>query len=222
MSRLAAIIFDLDGTLIDSGPDIAAAVNRYLVENGWPEVSTALVERYIGHGPRRLLLDIFREIGHPVDDASIERARLAYLENYRAAPADRTRFFPNVREDLAKLAAAGLALGVCTNKPHELTLQVLEVLGLAPLFKATVGADAVPACKPDPGHLLEVARRMGLGEGQWVYVGDTVVDQKTAEGAGAPFFAVPWGGGASLDLPASRRLGRLSDLAVVGKQQESI
>ncbi|MEM6499938.1 MAG: HAD-IA family hydrolase, partial [Pseudomonadota bacterium] len=188
----------------------------------WPETSLELVDQFIGHGPRRLLLDVFREIGHPIDDASIDRAHQAYLNNYRAAPAARTRLFPNVREDLAELVAAGLDLGICTNKPHELTLQVLDILGLTPLFKAAVGADAVPASKPDPGHLLEVARRMDLDEQNWVYVGDTVVDQKTAERAGATFFAVPWGGGPALDLPASHRLRRLSDLLPTGKRQALI
>lgn len=207
-----ALIFDLDGTLIDSAPDIAAAVNAYLAAQGWPTQETAFVERFIGNGPRRLLLDMFVELGLPSDDATVTAAHAAYLANYAEAPARLTKFYPHVREDLAALRDAGFRLGICTNKPHELTLRILGLLGIAPLFDAVLGADAVPACKPDPGHLLAVARQMGLAEGDWAYVGDTAVDQATAVGAGAPFFVVPWGGGALVPAAPEQRLTRLADL----------
>ncbi|WP_029076541.1 HAD family hydrolase [Kaistia adipata] len=207
-----ALIFDLDGTLIDSAPDIAAAVNAYLAAQGWPTQETAFVERFIGNGPRRLLLDMFVELGLPSDDATVTAAHAAYLANYAEAPARLTKFYPHVREDLAALRDAGFRLGICTNKPHELTLRILGLLGIAPLFDAVLGADAVPACKPDPGHLLAVARQMGLAEGDWAYVGDTTVDQATAVGAGAPFFVVPWGGGSLVPAAPEQRLTRLADL----------
>lgn len=209
---IRAIIFDLDGTLIDSAPDIAAAVNRYFASAGYEEMVPDFVEQFIGNGPRRLLLDLFAHNGHPRDDAALDAAHRAYLENYRRAPAAHTRFFPHVRADLEALKAAGFRLGVCTNKPHEMTGLVLAELEIAPLFDAVIGADAAPACKPDPRHLLAVAEEMRLSPGEWVYVGDTAVDQKTATGAGAPFFAVPWGGGPALSLPEGARLSRLADL----------
>lgn len=212
MSNVTGIVFDLDGTLIDSAPDIAAAVNRYLVDNGWPEQDTAFVEKFIGFGSRKLLVDLFIAVGHPVDQASVDRALLAYLDNYRAKPADRTRVFPQVREDIAMLRGVGFRLGICTNKPHEMTGRVLEALGLAEFFEVVLGADAVPASKPDPEHLLEVGRRMGLSVDEYVYVGDTAVDQRTAAGAGVTFLAVPWGGGETLELPPSHRLSRLADI----------
>jgi phosphoglycolate phosphatase len=207
-----AFIFDLDGTLIDSAPDIAAAVNGYLAERGWPAQETAFVERFIGNGPRRLLLDMFVELGLPSDEATVKAAHVAYLENYGAAPARLTRFYRDVREDLAALRDAGFRLGICTNKPHALTLRILDLLGIASLFDAVLGADAVPACKPDPGHLLAVARQMELADGEWAYVGDTGVDQATARDAGVPFFVVPWGGGARVETEPAQRLTRLADL----------
>ena len=213
MTQLSAIIFDLDGTLIDSAPDIAAAVNRYLRENGWPEQDTDFIGTFIGYGPRKLLVDVFEAIGHPTDDASVQAAHLAYLENYRAAPAERTVFYPHVRDDLAALQASGLRLGICTNKPHALTQQVLAALGIASLFEVALGADAVPACKPDPAHLIAVTEHMGVGLKEIAYVGDTIVDQRTAQAAGAAFLCVPWGNGAALDVAASRRLTRLSDIS---------
>lgn len=207
-----AVIFDLDGTLINSAPDIAAALNKCLVDTGWQTLDVATIEAFIGHGPRRLILDVFGHIGHPDDDVAVDRAHLAYLENYRQNPAGQTEFFPNVRRDLESLAKAGLRLGICTNKPHEMTGRVLSALGMGHLFEAAIGADAVPDCKPHPGHLQAVAAQMNLSPGDYVYVGDTVVDQATAQAADVPFYVVPWGGGAEVDVAPVYRLRGLADL----------
>lgn len=212
-----AVIFDLDGTLIDSAPDIAAAVNTYLSEHGWDTLDVDVIEGFIGFGPRRLILDVFAHIGHPDDDASVEHAHRAYLENYRREPAGRTRFFPNVREDLQQLAVAGLRLGLCTNKPQDMTNRVLDALAIADLFEVAVGADAVPDCKPHPGHLLAVAERMNLARGDWVYVGDTPIDQAAAKGAEVPFYVVPWGGGAEVSVDPAYCLSGLADLLRLSK-----
>ena len=216
--HLEAVIFDLDGTLIDSAPDIAAAVNQYLISSGWNAQDTDFIEQYIGFGPRKLLLDIFEHIGHPTDDKSVDLAHKAYLENYWQSPAKGTRFFDHVKEDLGALARSGLRMGICTNKPHALTQRVLDALGLSSVFETAIGADAVPVCKPDPGHLIAVAEKMALQSGRWAYVGDTKVDQLTAKDANVPFYAVPWGGGSALDVPDGHRLARLSDLMQVRSQ----
>ncbi|MCI2395055.1 HAD-IA family hydrolase [Aliiroseovarius sediminis] len=213
--HLDAVIFDLDGTLIDSAPDIAAAVNQYLTSSGWGAQDTDFIEQFIGFGPRKLLLDIFEHIGHPTDDDAVDHAHKAYLDNYWQSPAKHTRFFDHVKEDLQTLARSGLRMGICTNKPHALTQRVLEALGLSAIFEVAIGADAVPACKPDPGHLIAVADKMVVKPGRWAYVGDTKVDQATATGANVPFYAVPWGGGMALDVPEGHRLARLSDLMQV-------
>ncbi|MFJ3054378.1 HAD hydrolase-like protein [Herbaspirillum sp. NPDC087042] len=212
MPHYAAFIFDLDGTLIDSAPDIAAAVNAYLRQQGHGELDTAYVERFIGNGPRRLIADILADQGIAIDEAGLSHAVEQYIGHYRRNPASHTRFFPHVREDLAALHDSGFRLGICTNKPHALTRQILDLLGLSPLVEAVLGADAVPACKPDPGHLLAVAARMALAPGDWAYIGDTEVDRATAAGADAPFFVVPWGGGGEVEVPPRQRLHRLSDL----------
>lgn len=218
MPAYSAFIFDLDGTLIDSAPDIAAALNAGFRGNGWPELDPRYVEQFIGNGPHRLITDILDDQGIPYDDAAVDRAFQLYLRAYLDDPAGRTRFFDHVPEDLAALRAAGLRLGVCTNKNHAVTGKVLEQLGLADLFDAAVGADAVPACKPDPRHLMAVAEAMGLEEGSWAYIGDTRVDQATALGAAVPFYAVPWGGGAGVEVAQGHRLTRLADLLQHGRK----
>lgn len=208
-----ALVFDLDGTLINSAPDIAAAVNKVLAARGWPVQSVTFVEKFIGFGPRRLLLDLLVALGLPSDDALVDEAVTEYLANYQREPARHTIFYPNVREDLQALHEAGLRLGICTNKPQELSLKVLDILGIAPFFEAVVGADAAPACKPHPSHLLAVADLMRLNGTAWAYVGDTRVDQATAEAAGVPFYAVSWGCGGEVPVEPHRRLDRLIDLA---------
>ncbi|NWA02345.1 HAD family hydrolase [Pseudomonas gingeri] len=212
MSVYCALIFDLDGTLIDSASDIAKALNIGFALNGWPELDPAHVETFLGNGPRRLIVDILEDLAIPYDDSQVQRAFDGYLQAYMDDPAGRTRFFPHVREDLQALREAGIRLGICTNKNHAVTGKVLEQLGLADLFEVALGADAVPACKPDPGHLLAVAQAMDLASDEWAYVGDTRVDQMTAYAAGVPFFVVPWGGGPHVDICAEQRLNRLADL----------
>lgn len=212
MKQYSALIFDLDGTLIDSAPDIAAAVNVYMLSNGWPELDVDYVEQFIGNGPRRLLLDIFVDQGLPSDDAIVDTAVKSYIDNYHRNPAEKTRFFSHVREDLESLHEASFRLGICTNKPHALTQEILKILKLDQIIEIAIGADAVPACKPDPSHLLAVVGKMGLEENSWAYIGDTNVDKATAIGANAPFFVVPWGGGADVMVEPDQRLSRISDL----------
>lgn len=212
MPAYTAFIFDLDGTLIDSAPDIAAALNVGFRNNGWPELDPRYVGQFIGNGPRRLITDILDDQGISYDEEAIERAFQGYLRAYLDDPAGRTRFFDHVPEDLAALRAAGIRLGICTNKNHAVTGKVLEKLGLADMFEAAMGADAVPACKPDARHLIAVAEAMGLQPGTWAYIGDTHVDQATAVAAAVPFYVVPWGGGAGVEVASGYRLTRLADL----------
>jgi len=206
------IIFDLDGTLIDSAPDITASLNVYFKSRRWPQLEDGFVTQYIGHGTRRLVRDILQALDLPQDDATVQAVVLAYLDAYQNNPVHYTRLYPHVADDLRALHAKGFRLGVCTNKQQGLTEQILQTLGLDVLFAAVVGADAVPACKPDPEHLFATARRMGLNHGDYAYVGDSRVDQATAAAAGVPFYAVSWGTGAALQVPASQRLARVLDL----------
>ncbi|CNB24571.1 HAD family hydrolase [Yersinia similis] len=212
MPVYSAFIFDLDGTLIDSAPDITKALNVGFALNDWPELDTAYVEKFIGNGPQRLIIDILEDLRIAYNEVTEQRAFDGYLRAYLDAPAEHTHFFPHVHEDLVSLCEAGIRLGVCTNKNHAVTCKVLDQLGLSSLFDVALGADAVPVCKPDPRHLLAVAEAMSLAAGTWAYVGDTEVDQHVAEAAGVPFFVVPWGGGSNVEVAREQRLNRVADL----------
>ncbi len=206
-----AVVFDLDGTLIDSAPDIADAVNRTFVAHGLEPTDEAVITGLIGNGAHRLVADLLWRQRIPAAPSDVDALTDAYLESYAENPVARTTIFPHVAEDLAVLRATGWRLGLCTNKPQALTLAVLVALGLDQLFDAVRGADAVPARKPDPGHLRAVIEAMGVGSA--IYVGDTEVDEATAQAADVPFRAVGWAPPGRLSTPEARRLTRLSDLA---------
>lgn len=177
------IVFDLDGTLIDSAPDIHAAACRVLAEEGLAPMTLAEVRGMIGHGVAHLvgrLLEARRQ-----DPAGPRLVRMidSFAAGYEG-PVNLTRVYPGVQTALGRLAAGGARMAICTNKPHAATLAVLRHLGLGP-FAAVVGGDSLPVRKPDPAP-LRVALD-ALGEGPALYVGDSEVDAETAAAAVVPF-----------------------------------
>ena len=207
-----AVIFDLDGTLINSAPDIAVAVNRVLAGMGRERLPVRSIERFIGDGPRSMLMRIFAELSITADDAFLDRALQSYLTCYEAAPTVKTRLFPGVMQDLQMLSDSGLRLGICTNKTHHLAQLILHKLELSRLFEAILGVDAVPRHKPHADHLLAVTAAMRLKTSEIIYVGDTVVDQQCAFNAGVPFYTVNWGGGGTVTNKSVQRISRLADI----------
>ncbi len=182
MSR--AVIFDLDGTLIDSAPDIHAAANTVLDRHGIAPFTLAEARGFVGHGAGVFVTRCLAARGREGDAELHAQVLDGFLELYEGA-VHLTRPYPGVPDCLEALTQAGLALGLCTNKPEGPTGAVLAHLGLARHFPVVVGGDTLAVRKPDPAPLHETIARMDVREA--VFVGDSEVDAETADRAGLPF-----------------------------------
>lgn len=187
-----AVVFDLDGTLIDSAPDVAAALNRLLAEEGRLSLTLAQVQGLVGEGARVLMEGAWKATGAAAEADAVPGLLKRYLAHYAAHPADHTVVYDGVREELARLKALGVRLGICTNKPHGITRVVLDALDLAHHFDAVLGGD-VPHRKPNGEHVRETLRLMGADGLSAVYVGDSRTDVVAAKDAGLPVICVDWG-----------------------------
>lgn len=176
------VIFDLDGTLVDSAVDIQAAVNAMLAEEGQPQMDRATVQSFVGNGMPRLVERVMGARGmDPARHLALTKATLAHY----AGGAKLTRCYPGVPQALGALVAAGHGLGICTNKPEAAARAVLADLDLTGFFKAVVGGDRLLVAKPDPAPLQLCLQELGGGE--VVFVGDSEVDAETARAAAVPF-----------------------------------
>jgi phosphoglycolate phosphatase len=189
---LDAIVFDLDGTLIDSVPDVRAAVNRVLGKLGRPLLTLEQIKGMIGEGAQAMLKQVMEQTGG-YSDGMMEEYLPQFLATYKAHPADHTVVYPGVFDVLEQLKADGITLGVCTNKPSTTTLPAMEALGLEKYFKAIVCADMVEHRKPDGRHVLNALERMGARPDNAVMVGDSETDIAAAVDAGLPAVAVSYG-----------------------------
>lgn len=185
------LIFDLDGTLIDSVPDLHAALNHVLAERGRPSLSPEQVKIMVGDGVPAL---VARALAASGEDATAAAAALPrFLEIYEANAARLTRPYPGVPETLAVLRRRGYRLAICTNKPQRATIAVLEGLDLLPLFDGIAGGDRFPIRKPDPGHLLRLVAELGASPAAAAMIGDNENDAAAARGARIPLVLMRYG-----------------------------
>lgn len=189
LDRPDALVFDLDGTLIDSRGDITTAINRMRAGYGLAPLSLEQVVGMVGEGARVL---IERAVGAELPAGRLDEALAVYLDHYREVCLDTTRPYPGVEAMLADLAGA-FPLVLLSNKGEALSRRVLEGLGLARRFREILGGDSLPTRKPDPAGLLLLAGRLGVPAGRLLLVGDTRIDAETAQAAGCPFVLVEWG-----------------------------
>jgi len=178
----AAVVFDLDGTLVDSAPDICAMANAVLAEAGAAPLTLAEARGFVGAGAGAFVARMRRARDLPQADEPRLLAR--FLEAYEG-PVRHATLYPGVAEALGALAARGHALAVCTNKPRRPADVVLAHFGLAARFGAVVGGDSLPVRKPDPAPLRAAVD--ALGGGPALFVGDSEIDAETAARAGLPF-----------------------------------
>lgn len=186
---LRAVLFDLDGTLLDTAPDMVAALNALRVENSRPALPYDVVRPLVSHGAARLV-----RLGFPaVDPQTFAELQQRFLVLYRADLCGATRAFAGMERVLAALAGRGLLLGIVTNKPAWLTEPLLEQLGLRPCFACVVSGDTVSARKPDPLPMLHAATLAGVDARQCLYVGDAQRDVQAAHAAGMQALVATYG-----------------------------
>ena len=179
-----AVIFDLDGTLIDSAPDIHAAVARTLAEEGQPALTPAQVSSFVGNGVPTLIDRVMAARKEPANPARRTDLIARFMRHYEAASSDLTTVYPGVADALKALQDKGHPMGLCTNKPLSAARGILQAFGLDPFFRIVIGGDSLPFTKPHPAPLL--AAIQGIGAGRAVFVGDSEVDAETALAAGIP------------------------------------
>jgi phosphoglycolate phosphatase len=180
---LRLLVFDLDGTLIDSGDDLCASVNAMLRHFGRPELSQKVIASHIGDGAARL---VGRSLGEPDDPAFLEAALNYFLDYYREHKLDHTYVYPGVFPALDSLRAeSGRTMAVLTNKPIGPSEAICEALGLSPYFFQIYGGNSFLTKKPDPEGLVQLMREAGVRPEETVMIGDSDVDIRTARNAGA-------------------------------------
>ena len=210
----ATIAFDLDGTLVETAPDLIGTLNLMLAEHGLPPVPLSAARHLVGGGARRMLEHGFREAGADFDAGQAPLLVERFVEVYRDRIADESFLFEGVEAALDRLAADGARLCVCTNKRTDLSIELLERLGVLGRFDAVVGPDAVSARKPDRAHLIEAVRKAGGDPARALMVGDSDNDVNAARAAGAPVIAVSFGYTETppTDLGADRLIDRFDEL----------
>jgi phosphoglycolate phosphatase len=193
MSDKSTIIFDLDGTLVDTAPDLMAALNVVLANAGHRTIDRTELRSLVGFGVRPLFMRAFEKTGAVCSEQQLLDYGEEFLRHYRANIANESCAFPRVVETLEQLNADGFRLGVCTNKPHDLTEILLEQLDLARHFAAVVGAGNTPRNKPDPGHIFNTVNALGGDRERSVMVGDSPVDVAAAKAAKIPVIVMSYG-----------------------------
>jgi phosphoglycolate phosphatase len=188
-----AVIFDLDGTLVDTAPDLMRATNHVLEGLGRRAISMDEVRSFVGHGARALLTRGLAATGGVPENYDVEPDYRRFVDFYSANIADGSVPFPGVVKLLERLRGEGFGLGVCTNKLEGLSVQLLDALDMSRYFGSVVGPDTLGVAKPDPRPFREAVSRLGLVAPRAVMVGDSETDVMTARNAGVPVIGVPFG-----------------------------
>ena len=202
---MEAVLFDLDGTLIDSAPDLADALDETMRRLGRPAYGEETVRRWIGNGATTLVaraLSGSREIDPDLDAALLQEALELFMAAYRRRLCERTRLYPGVRETLDALTKRALPMAVVTNKPSAFVAPILEALAIARYFPFALGGDALPRKKPHPMPLLHACERLGVPPERTVMVGDSSNDILAAKAAGMRSVGVRWGYNYGEDIAA--------------------
>ncbi|MBB2970544.1 HAD family hydrolase [Mesorhizobium sp. RMAD-H1] len=192
------VVFDLDGTLVDTAPDLLDSLNHCLSQSGLERVDPVALRRFVGHGGRVMIERAFEAQKKLLSPEQLDWLVGLFLEHYGSHMPGRSQLFVGAHEAMDRLAGAGYTLAVCTNKFEMLSVKLLTELGQAGRFAAICGGDTFAFRKPDPRHLTETILRAGGDPAHAVMVGDSRTDIDTAKAAGIPVVAVDFG---YTDLP---------------------
>ena len=190
---LKALIFDLDGTLVDTAPDLHAATNHVLSTLKRPAITMEQVRAFVGHGARALIARGCEATGAPVDPRAIETLYQEFIIYYASHIAVHSQPYPGLLKFLDKAQDQGLALGVCTNKLDSLSILLLEALDIKKYFGSIVGPDTTGVAKPDPKPYFEAVARLGRDPTHTIMFGDSETDVRTGQNAKVPVVAVTFG-----------------------------
>lgn len=192
--RVKAVMIDLDGTLLDTIPDLAVAANMMLKELGMPALPESTIRNFVGKGINNLIeRTLTNSMDGKPDAALFERALPVYDFSYRAVNGKHTTIYPGVKEGLDLLRAQGYPLVCVTNKSERFTLPLLEYVSMADYFVSVVAGDTLPQKKPDPAPLLHACRQLQVAPGDMLMIGDSMNDAQAARAAGCPIFCVTYG-----------------------------
>jgi len=189
MKPIRSITLDLDGTLLDTVPDLAAAANGMLRELGRRELAIGTIATFVGRGIPKLVARCLPDL----DEAAVENAQVIFRRHYAVENGRRSALFPGVLEGLQAFRAAGLPMAVITNKAAAFTEPLLVATQLASWFEFAVSGDSLPHKKPHPAQLLYACERMGTTPAENLHIGDSHHDAVAARAAGCPVFIVPYG-----------------------------
>ncbi len=189
----ATLVFDLDGTLVDTAPDLIRTLNHVLGESGIPAAPEDKMRPLISYGARRMLVEGLALVEQQLSEQHLDDLFEKFLDHYGNNVAVESAPYPSIVEVLETALKAGAKLGVCTNKREDLTRTLLRELGLHDHFMAILGRDTLDVYKPDPRHLTETIARSGGHPDRAVMVGDSATDVATAKAAGIPVIAVSFG-----------------------------
>lgn len=214
------IAFDLDGTLVDTAPDLWTALNLVLDEAGHAQVPFSEIRNLVGNGARVMIERGLALGGRPSGTAELDRMLARFLVHYEAHLADNSRPFPGAKEMLDALKQSGALLVVCTNKYEGFSVKLLQALGLADYFAFVAGSDTFSVRKPDAGHLLGAVARAGGHSSAAVMVGDSRTDVATARAANMPVIAVNFGYSdiPAQELGADQVIGSLLDVPPAARE----
>lgn len=192
------VMFDLDGTLVETGPEIADATNDALAHLGWATVSQEQVNAWIGHGTRELLLQAMAFVLQtPAEDLRhserFSQAEAVFIGHYQARCGTRSHLYPQVLETLSALRQQGVFTAVITNKEGRYTQTVLDAHGLMPLLDRVISGDTLPKKKPNPAGIEFCLAHFGVDASRALFVGDSSIDVQTARNAGVVVWALPYG-----------------------------